>query len=120
MNDPKHMALRHPRLVGVGLLVVGLFLAKWQIYDPLHAAELGRPEVHIYAILVALGVFLPPLGMSYLVFGRRASEWIQIDPQNLSFASVSYLLCFMGIGLTILFYVLSSLEKQGYRVILGN
>lgn len=47
MNDPKHMDLRHPRLVGAGLLVVGLFLAKWKIYDPLHAAELGRPEVHI-------------------------------------------------------------------------
>ena len=72
------------RLVGLIFLIGGLGLAKWQIYDPLHARELGRKEVWIDAKLVGLAIILPALGALFLVFGERVegllrSGWLRLE-----------------------------------------
>jgi len=44
-TPPNHLANRFPRAFGMLLFIVSLGLGKWQIYNPLHAAEDQRSEV---------------------------------------------------------------------------
>jgi hypothetical protein len=106
---------RYSRIVGVVLIVVGLFFVKLQIYDPLHAAEDQREKVWIFWPMVACGVYFPLFGALLLLFGKRVSQWFVFDPQNLSLKNVIMLLLIGAIGLAILIYVIVSLENQGYR-----
>jgi hypothetical protein len=118
MNDDDIISNRHPRAIGLALLVVGLICAKLQIYDPLHAAEMGREKVWVYWAFVALGVSGPIMGLLFLVFGSRPNVWFKFDPQNLRLKNVLALLAFAGAQLAILFYILRALELQGYREII--
>ena len=70
-----HVSNRHPRIIGVVMIVVGLLLAKWQIYDPLHAVEQRKHKVWLLSYLIWAGVYLPAYGLSLLVFGKRPNQW---------------------------------------------
>ena len=110
---------RYPRLVGVGLLAVGVLLAKWQIHDPLNAAELGRERVVIHAGLIGLGVMLPAAGILHLIFGGRMNDFFRRfahDPNNLRVSDVLLLLGIAAPQLALVIYIVASLERQGYRV----
>ncbi len=72
---------RRPRLMGIVCIIVGLIVAKLQIYDALHAAEQHRQQVTIYPVLLAVAVFGPAYGVLLLLFGRRPIQWFRIDPQ---------------------------------------
>jgi hypothetical protein len=102
--------------MGGVLIVVGSLLAKWQIYDPLHAAAQGRQNVWLLSELVAAGVFLPAAGILLLVFGRRVNQWFAFDPQHLNWKSTACLLAVGAAGLAVFFFVLAMLEKQGYVI----
>jgi hypothetical protein len=102
--------------MGIVFVVVGLLLAKWQIYDPLHAAEQHRQQVWILSELVGAGIFLPAYGVLLILFGRRPAEWFKINPQNLSWKNTVSLLAFAGVCLAVLFFVLGTLESQGFVV----
>jgi hypothetical protein len=123
MIDPRipedHIFNRRPRLVGIILITVGLLLAKWQIYDPLHAAEQRKEQVWILSYLVGAGVYLPALGFLQLLFGNRPNRWFAFDPQKLSLKNTVSLLLFGGIGIAVIFFVIASLESQGYVVKYG-
>ena len=113
---------RYPRLVGVGLLAVGVLLAKWQIYDPLNAAELGRERVFIHAGLIGLGVMLPAAGILHVIFGGRINDFFRRfahDPNNLRVSDVLLLLGIAAPQLALVIYIVASLERQGYRVSQG-
>ena len=47
---------------GLLMLIIGLGLAKWQVYDPLHAREQGLEQVTVDSLLVGLAVLLSVLG----------------------------------------------------------
>jgi len=109
---------RFPRLIGVYLLAVGLLLAKWQIYDPLNAANLGRERVFLHVGLIGLGVFLPAAGILHLVFGSRMNEVFRrfaIDPNNLRVSEVLVLLGMAAPLCALVIYIVASLERQGYK-----
>ena len=113
---------RYPRLVGVGLLAVGVLPAKWQIYDPLNAAEPGRERVFIHAGLIGLGVMLPAAGILHLIFGGRINDFFRRfahDPNNLRVSDVLLLLGIAAPQLALVIYIVASLERQGYRVSQG-
>ncbi len=111
-----HYTNRYLRLWGIVCIVLGLILAKWQIYDPMHAAEQHKQEVWILSVFVALGIYLPPLGLLQLIFGRRLIKWVSIDPQNLNLKNTVCLVLFAAVGVAALVYVLGTLESQGYHV----
>jgi hypothetical protein len=111
-----HISNRRPRIMGTILIAVGLFFAKWQIYDPLHAAEEHKQEVWLLSELIAIGVYGPAYGLLLLLFGRRPNQWFAFDPQNLSLKNVLSLFFFGAFGLAAILYVIHSLEMQGYVV----
>ena len=92
---------------------------KWQIYDPLNAAELGRERVVIHAGLIGLGVMLPAAGILHLIFGGRMNDFFRRfahDPNNLRVSDVLLLLGIAAPQLALVIYIVASLERQGYRV----
>ena len=116
---PNHISNRRPRVFGLVSIGIGLLFAKWQIYDPLHAAARGKQNVWILVWFVAIGVYLPAWGLLFLAFGSRPNSWFKIDPNNLNWRNVLFLLAFGSIGLAMLFFVIHSLELQGYVVRTG-
>jgi hypothetical protein len=83
-DDPseKHPAERYPRLVGLGLVLVSAALAKWQIYDPLHAAERGQTTVWLSGKLVTLAISLGLCGLALLVLGPRRARMGRAAPSQ--------------------------------------
>src|SRR2546425_7871873 len=68
----RHFATKlSTRSRGLLMLIIGLGLAKWQIYDPLHAREQGLEEVTVSSLLVGLAVLVSVLGAATLVMGDR-------------------------------------------------
>lgn len=116
MSLENQISNQHPRLRGLGLLVVGLACAKLQIYDPLHAAEMGLEKVWIHFLFVSLGVVGPFMGVLYLIFGNRPNDWFKIDSQKLTPRTVLGLLAVAGVQLAIIFYIRHALQVQGYRI----
>ena len=115
-TPPNHVTNRRPRIMGIVYIAVGSLLAKWQIYDPLHAAAQHKQEVWILSYLVAAAIALPAYGVLLLLFGKRPNEWFKIDPQNLSWKNTVSLLAFAGVCLAVIFFVIGTLESQGYLV----
>lgn len=113
---PNHITNRRPRIMGIVCIVLGLAFAKWQIYDPLHAAAQHKQEIWIFSYFVGLGIILPLYGVLLLLFGKRPNEWFRMDPQNLSWKSTVSLVAFAGICLAVLFFVMGTLESQGFIV----
>jgi hypothetical protein len=110
--------LMNQRLRGAIILAIGLWLAKWQIWDPLHAAELGLEEVTIYKAALAGAVALPPLGLFFIAFGEKAKEFFaamgDMDSSNLTRGNVVSLLVFLAIMLVIGSLITQQLAAQGY------
>jgi hypothetical protein len=104
------------RIWGIVLLVAGLLLAKYQIYDPLHAAEQGKREVSLNLLFVAAAVYVPLGGLLLMMFGLR----LKFDPRKLSLKNVLCLLAFGAVGVVAIHFVLVSLESQGYIVMPGG
>src|SRR6266702_535268 len=60
---------------GLLMMIFGLGLAKWQVYDPLHAREQGLEQVTVDAVLVGLAVLLS-------VFGAAAQQGTQAEREK--------------------------------------
>jgi hypothetical protein len=92
-QTPKdHITNRFPRIMGTIFLVVGLLLAKWQIYDPLHAAEQRKQLVWIHHGLIALAILLPVYGILLLLFGKKPNEWFVINPKDVRWKNAAILI----------------------------
>jgi hypothetical protein len=117
-GDESFGDLMNQRLRGVIILAIGLWLAKWQIWDPLHAAELGLEQVTIYKVALAGAVILPPLGLLFLLFGEKAKEFFvamgDLDSSNLTKGNVISLLVFLAIMLVVGSLITQELRAQGY------
>ena len=103
---------------GLLMLIIGLGLAKWQVYDPLHAREQGLEQVTVYSLLVGLAVLLSVLGAASLVMGDRLErifEDIRFDPKRLNWKSMTVLLLMTLVGGSIWIWILFELSAQGYR-----
>ena len=121
-NTPQAAAQRAPtpyiRLRGLILLIIGLGMAKWQIYDPLHAKENGVTEVTISSTMMALAIILPILGLAIMVAGNSIEKFfadIQVDPKRLTWKSVVFLLTMALIGGGAWIWVKMALSAQGYH-----
>ena len=115
MQIANKLSTRHRGLL---MLIFGLGLAKWQVYDPLFALDQGLEQVTIYSLLVGLAVLLPVLGAATLVMGDRLErifEEIKIDPKRLNWKSIAVLsLMALAAGATWI-WILFELSAQGYR-----
>ena len=115
-TPPNHITNRWPRFMGIVYIAIGLALAKWQIYDPLHAAAQHKQQVWILSELVGAATAFLAYGVLLLLFGKRPNEWFRIDPENLSWKNTLSLLAFGAVGIAIYFFVIGTLESQGYVV----
>jgi len=100
------------------MLIIGLGLAKWQVYDPLHAREQGLEQVTVDSLLVGLAVLLSVLGVASLVMGDRLErifEDIRFDPKRLNWNSISVLLLMTLVAGSVWIWILFELSAQGYR-----
>jgi hypothetical protein len=111
-----HITNRYPRTMGVIICLVGLLLAKWQIFNPLHAAEQRRNSIWIHAGLIASAIIFPVYGVLLMLFGKRPNEWFVINPQNVGWKNTLILLVISGGCLVVFFSVINSLENQGFVV----
>jgi len=99
-------------------LVVGLVLAKWQIYDPLNARELGLSHVFVSPALVVLAVLLLFMGTVYVAFGDRADamlRFLRVEPKNLTGKGIAVFVLALLLFVALIFFVLAQLYGQGYR-----
>lgn len=117
MNSNLHserLAQRHPRIAGAILLLIALAIAKWQIYNPLHAAEYGYTELHVWPKLIGGAILLGAYGIVLCIFGDRLNASMPKDFQNISwqFAVVAAGLAFLGLAVYI--FVMTRLTDQGY------
>jgi hypothetical protein len=106
------------RTRGLLMLIIGLGLAKWQIYDPLHALEQGIERITVYSVLVGLAVLLSVFGSATLVIGDRLEkifEDIRIDPKRLNWKSITILLLMTLVVGSTWVWILLELSAQGYR-----
>jgi len=100
------------------VLIIGLALAKWQIYDPLHAREQGLERVTISSLLIGLAILLSVFGAAILILGDRFEKIIgnlQIDPKRLNWKSTVFLVLIALVGGSIWVWVQLELSAQGYR-----
>jgi len=100
------------------MLIIGLGLAKWQVYDPLHAREQGIDQITVYSLLVALAVLLTIFGSGALLMGSRLEkilEDIRIDPKRLNWKSTTILLLMTLAAGSIWLWILLELSEQGYN-----
>jgi len=100
------------------MLIIGLGLAKWQVYDPLHAREQGLEQVTVDSLLVGLAVLLSVFGAAALVMGDRLErifEDIRIDPKRLNWKSITVLLLMTLMAGSTWIWILLELSAQGYR-----
>jgi len=115
-----HWMARLPaRVRGLIVLAVGLGLSWWQIWIPLHAAELGLQRVWTSTILMGLGVFCVALGGLHIAFGPLAERLLArlqvADYNKLSVRDVVLIIA-MAIPVGILFFwVQAQLSAAGYR-----
>ena len=103
---------------GLLMLIIGLGLAKWQIYDPLHAREQGLEQVTVSSLLVGLAVLVSVLGAATVVMGdrlERVFEDIRIDPKRLNWKSIAVLLLMTLVAGSIWIWIRFELSAQGYR-----
>jgi hypothetical protein len=106
------------RLRGVIILAIGLGLAKWQIWNPLHAAELGLEEVTIYKLALFGAVILPPLGLFFILLGERAKSFFAnmtpTDFSNLTLRDLAMAGMFLAVMVPVGLWISSELAAQGY------
>lgn len=106
------------RTRGLFMLIIGLGLAKWQVYDPLHAREQGAEQVTVYSLLVGLAVLLTIFGTATLLMGKRMEkivEDLRIDPKRLSWKSITVLLFMALVAGSTWIWILLELSAQGYH-----
>jgi hypothetical protein len=96
------------------MVLAAFGLAKWQICDPLHAAERGQTTVWLSGKLVTLAISLGLCGLALLVLGRRANEWFKFDPQNLGWRPILVLGGLAVLCLGVYIVVELTLAAQGY------
>ena len=114
---------RSPRKLGTRgrgllMLIIGLGLAKWQVYDPLHARDQGFEQVTVYSLLVGLAVLLSVLGAATFVMGDRLEkifEDIKMDPKRLNWKSVTVLVLMTLVAGSTWIWIRFELSAQGYR-----
>ena len=86
MDDPlfrtpeNHVTRRHPRIMGPVIIATGLLLAKWQIYDPLHAAQQHVREVWIFGELIGAFDTLHSFWVSRAVVWQQGDRLVRNQP----------------------------------------
>jgi MFS family permease len=116
----------NPRLRGVAYLLVGLGLAKLQVYDPLHARQMGMSSVLIHSTLFSLGLILPVFGLAYIFFGKAVDQFMDtlgfnktnVYRTEINRRNLLYLMVTCVPIIVLLFWVMGALTAQGYRVAL--
>jgi hypothetical protein len=110
-----HVSYRFTRLIGLGVLGVGGILAKWQIYDPLHAAENGSPEIWISVKVIGLAILLIFFGLAFVIFGNRVNKWLKVDVNNIGWKNALFYVFMAAVCIATFLWVRSELLSQGYR-----
>lgn len=107
----------YPRVRGAVLLLIGLGLDKWQIYDPLYGQGSGATEVTISSALLALAILLSVLGLALMLAGHGVAKFAEdllMDPRRLTWKSGAFLLLMVAIAAAAWVLVQMGLEARGF------
>jgi xanthine/uracil permease len=114
-KSDKHLSNRFPRTIGAIMSAIGLGLAKWQIYDPLHAAERHQQQVWISGKLIGIAIIVSIYGLALVVFGRKTNDFMKIDPKNIDWGKAFLLFGTAIICLAAYVLIMARLSAQGYK-----
>jgi hypothetical protein len=110
-----HFSKRHPRTTGIISLLAGACLAKWQIYDALHAAEQGKESVSFNGKLAVMSIGFIVFSVPYIIFGRKFEQWFKLDLKNVGWRNAIIYAGTAIVAVAIVEWVKKSLVAQGYR-----
>ncbi len=107
------------RLVGLGILGLGLVLLACFVGWPVYQAHSSAKEFTIFKKLIGLGVFAVVTGINGIVFGKRAISWIPSGDENVSdIKFTTWLMLAVNGGIAVYAYILLEgyLDKLGYQI----
>ena len=106
------------RITGAIILLIGLALAKWQIYNPIFARELHITSHTISGIALMFAILLPLIGFGYLIFGKRFDDLADLVVPDQKTISIKTVLVAIALAVPLIgTYILVSnkLESLGFR-----
>lgn len=117
MRPASLWAREHPRLTGVILLSLGLFLAHWFIWAPLKAAVGHSPHVGLHLEGVTAAEFFTLAGLLLMIRGTQGRRFLRlgkIDWKHLKPRQFAIAFGFILPGFLIFYWMQWKLETMGY------
>jgi uncharacterized protein YjeT (DUF2065 family) len=106
---------KEARIQGAVILAIGLFLLKWQVYDPLHAAEQKIQKIWTSSTLTLIAILLPVIGVCYLVFGAKAKQWTSKEQSMSDWRGVLRVIAVASVCFGTYIFIQRKLREQGYH-----
>jgi hypothetical protein len=105
------------RVFGGAMILAGLVLAKFFVYDVMRAAEHGK-EVAISVKLIVLIGILPTLGLIWLMLGQKAEQFMRprgVGRQKMTPKQWLFTFVLIAPGLVLYFWMKARLAAMGYQ-----
>jgi hypothetical protein len=98
------VVIAYPRICGAILILIGLALGWWRLWEPIREAQSGATAVSSDLRGVIGVTFLLPVGLAYIFFGRRGVEfvWPEEGESKVKLYIVVTVLALVAIGIQIL------------------
>ena len=108
---------RFPRLNGLLLTSLGVFLGKLSIYDPWQQAAAGAPNLSLQMKGIILSISLSLLGLVMAGIGSAIEGPAILDPETRSLRPLGWLLAILVLlpGFGFYFWFEHQLGEMGYK-----
>ena len=103
------------RLMGGTLLLAGVVLIKFFVWDVLEGARAGKTDLLTIPKVVMAIPSVMTLGLLGLTFGNRVLPRIKIDKSKLKIEQIVFLLIGLALGVSLQAWLSFELSELGYR-----
>ena len=113
--DKRKLIDRYPRAMGALIFAMSIGFAKWQIYDPLHAAEQKTEKIWIWSGFICFSIIAGFYSLGLIIFGKRLNPWIESHPQYFGWRKPYMYILLVFISVLYL-WIMRELDDQGYSI----
>lgn len=112
-NVPEFV-ITHPRQCGLALIVIGLAFFYFSFVMPLMASAQAEETVTIYVKASIIGVVAIIVGTAFCLFGSKAVELTNPDPNNIQKSTVAFYIILMVVAFSAYGLLQHIIEIRGY------